>query len=220
MYTKSAAFYDAIYSFKNYPAEAAYLHALIRKYKRSSGNRLLDVACGTGVHLHALRQTGYEGEGLDLEENLISIARQRNPGVRFHLADMVDFELGATFDVITCLFSAIGYVKTVERLNQAIRNMARHLVPGGVLIVEPWFTPEIPLEPLGSLSVDQPQLKLARIISTQIIGNSYIAHFHYLIGEPGGVEYLWNGTNSVSRSPKIAAHSKRWTRNNPRPKKD
>ena len=190
MFTKSAAFYDAIYSFKNYPAEAAQLHAIIRKHKRSPGHRLLDVACGTGQHAHALRALGYECEGLDLDDNLVAIARDKNPGVTFRVADMIDFDLAATFDVVTCLFSAIGYVKTVDRMRQAIANMARHLVPGGVLIVEPWFWPGFSLDPISQMSVDLPNYKIARIVNTQVIGTSYVAHFHYLIGKPGSVDYL------------------------------
>ena len=190
MFTKSAAFYDAIYSFKNYPAEAAQLDALIRKHKRSSGNRLLDMACGTGQHIHALRTLGYQCQGLDLDDNLIAIARDKNPGVNFQVADMIDCDLNTRFDVVTCLFSAIGYVKTLDRVRQAIANMARHLVPGGVLIVEPWFWPGFPLDPISQMSVDLPDYKIARIVNTQIIGRSYIAHFHYLVGKPDGVDYL------------------------------
>jgi SAM-dependent methyltransferase len=103
---------------------------------------------------------------------------------------MIDFDLGTHFDVITCLFSAIGYVKTVDRMRQAIANMARHLAPGGVLIVEPWFWPGFKLDPISQMSVDLPDYKIARIVNTQIIGHSYIAHFHYLVGKPDGVDYL------------------------------
>jgi len=190
MYTKSAAFYDAIYSFKDYRAEAAQLHALIQRHQRSPGNRLLDVACGTGRHLQALAAHGYRVEGLDLDQNLLAIARERNPAARFHRADMIDFDLGMTFDVVTCLFSSIGYVKSKERMSRAIANMARHLVPGGVLIVEPWFWPGFPLDRIGQISVDLPELKLARIVNTQVVGDTYVAHFHYLIGKPDGVDYL------------------------------
>src|SRR5262245_19304172 len=102
MYTKSAAFYDAIYSFKNSPAEAAQLHALILQHKRSPGNRLLDVACGTGRHMHALGAHGYRVAGLDLDQNLLAIARERNPEARFHRDEMVDLDLGETFVVVTC----------------------------------------------------------------------------------------------------------------------
>jgi len=190
MYTRSAAFYDAIYSFKNYAAEAAMIDSIIRTRKLSSGNRLLDVACGTGRHIQELRARGYDADGVDLDENLLEIARARNPGAPFHLADMTDFDLGSTYDVVTCLFSAIGYVVTVERLRRAISSLARHLSPGGVVLVEPWFSPEAPLDPLSQMSVDLPNLKVARIVATQTIGNRYVAHFHYLIGKPGGVDYL------------------------------
>ena len=190
MYTKSAAFYDAIYSFKNYPAEAAHLHALIQRHQRSPGNRLLDVACGTGRHVHALKAQGYQVEGLDLDPHLLAIAQKRNPDTRFHRADMIDFDLGERFDVVTCLFSSIGYVKSQQCLELAIANLARHLVPGGVLIVEPWYWPGFPLDRIGQISVDLPELKLARIVNTQIVGDTYVAHFHYLVGKPDGVDYL------------------------------
>ena len=50
---------------------------------------------------------------------------------------MDDFDLGERFDVVVCLFSAIGYTKHLDRANGA---MARHVAAGGVLIVEPWFS--------------------------------------------------------------------------------
>ncbi len=55
---------------------------------------------------------------------------------------MTEFDLATTYDAVTCLFSAIGYVRTVDRMNRAVACMARHVKPGGVLIVEPWITPE------------------------------------------------------------------------------
>ncbi|MFC1853806.1 hypothetical protein ACFL27_26785 [candidate division CSSED10-310 bacterium] len=48
--------------------------------------------------------------------------------------------MGKTYDVITCLFSSIGYVKTLSKLNQTVACMDHHLLPGGHLIFEPWLT--------------------------------------------------------------------------------
>ena len=56
---------------------------------------------------------------------------------------MRDFDLGRTFDVVVCLFSSIGYVKTIEAMLQTIQTFARHTAPGGVVIVEPWFAPGV-----------------------------------------------------------------------------
>ena len=113
----------------------------------------------------------YQAEGLDLDPNLLAVARQRYPEVRFHQADMVDFNLGRSFDAVVCLFSAIGYVVTLKRLRAAIAAMARHLSPGGVLLVEPWLTREgYTRGTVHALYVDQPELKLARINVSTVQG--------------------------------------------------
>src|SRR5207249_7007090 len=124
---------------------------------------LLDVACGTGRIVPYL-MAHYTVEGLDLDPNMLELARTKNPGVLFHPGDMADFDLGHHFDVITCLGSAIGAVRTLDRLQQAARTMARHLEPGGLAIIEPWIMPHAYKEGLVSaLFVDQPDVKLARM---------------------------------------------------------
>ena len=116
MFTKSARFYDAVYSFKDYAAESERIHALIEE--RSPGaSTLLDVACGTGKHLELLR-AWYEVSGLDLDPELVEIAKERLGDVELHEGDMTAFSLGRRFDVVTCLFSSIGYVGTVELLRR------------------------------------------------------------------------------------------------------
>ena len=110
------------------------------------------------------------------------------PGLIFHQADLVDFDLGKQFDVVTCLFSSIGYVKTVERLDQALGRLAAHLLPGGVLIVEPWFNPEQwRVGSLHALFVDQPGLKVSRMSVSAADGRLSIIDFHYQVGTPEGV---------------------------------
>ena len=52
MFTETAQYYDTIYqAMKDYGAEADTLTAVVQQYRRSTGHRLLDVACGTGLHL-------------------------------------------------------------------------------------------------------------------------------------------------------------------------
>ena len=46
------------------------------------------------------------------------------------------------FDVITCLFSALGYLPDEDGLRQAVARMAAHLRPGGLVVLEPSLTPE------------------------------------------------------------------------------
>lgn len=190
MFTRSARFYDAIYSWKDYPAETAKLLGLIRD-RASEARTLLDVACGTGKHLELLRQH-FEVEGLDLDEQLLAIARERLPGVPLHHGDMRGFDLRRTFDVVTCLFSSVAYVRTPEKLSPAIQTMSRHLAAGGVLIVEPFFSPEQwQAGRPWAVFVDEPELKIARMdVARPLQEGVATIEFHYLVGTPDGIEHF------------------------------
>ena len=179
--------YDAIYaSVRDYRREAAELDRLIQE-RKPGARTLLDVACGTGAHLEHL--SGYEAEGLDLDPEMLAVARERLPNVPFHEADMADFDLGKHFDAVVCMSSGIGYVRTEERLGSAIASMARHLEPGGVLVVEPWLSPDAWLDRhVGAVFVDEPELKIARVNIARREGNVSIVEFEFLVGTPDGIE--------------------------------
>ena len=109
LYKELAEYYDLIYSRKKYIQEADKLVKLISKYKKSDGNQLLEIACGTGHHLKCF-ESKFFCTGLDINERMLRVARKRVPEAVLHKADMVNFKLRKKFDVITCLFSSIGYV--------------------------------------------------------------------------------------------------------------
>ncbi len=187
MFRLSAAHYDALYAFKDYRKEAGAVARLVLEHRRSRGRRLLDVGCGTGAHLRYLRRR-FRVEGLDADPGMLAVARQRLPGTPLHRADMARFDLDRTFDAVVCLFSAIGYLRTPAKLRSAARCMARHLAPGGVLVLEPWLTPAR-LRPgrVHALFVDRPDLKIARMSVSRVSRGFTILDFHYLVGGPGGV---------------------------------
>ena len=119
-------YYDKIYSFKDYEQEASKIARIIGERLQSEGRHLLDVACGTGKHIEYLKEE-FDVEGLDISREMLDIARVRNPNVTFHQADMIDFDLGKKYDVITCLFSAIGYAKTHELDRKSTRLNSSHI---------------------------------------------------------------------------------------------
>ncbi len=192
MFTLSAHLYDKIYLTrgKDYEADAQSVHELVKANLKSGGNTLLDVACGTGIHLNYLKDY-FDCEGLDLDEKMLEAAKEKLPEMKFHQGNMLDFDLGRQFDVVTCLFSSIGYVKTVPNLKQAVVNMNRHLKPGGVLVIEPWFSPE-DWHPgkVHATFVDEPELKIARINRSGVEGTLSFFVFHYLVGTPQGIDYF------------------------------
>ena len=187
MFTKSARFYDAVYSFKDYAAEAAMLRSLVERH-RPGARRLLDVACGTGEHLRHLSHH-FDVVGLDASEAMLKVARRKLPGVPLNRADMRTFDLGLTFDAAICMFGAMGHLGDEGELLVAIRRIVRHLVPGGVLIVEPWLVPEVFVPgKVSGLFVDEPELKIARINVGRRQGRKAILDMHHLIGTSAGVE--------------------------------
>lgn len=189
-YARSAEFYDLVYAGKPYADEAAAVHARIQAHLRSDGSALLDVGCGTGNHVAHLRGH-YTVDGLDLEDGLLQIARDRYPDATFHQGDMADFGLGRRFDAVTCLFSAIGYVRTEDGLRRTIANFARHLRPGGVAVVEPWLSPDN-FRPGGLPRLDVSEsegLKVVRMGRTAWDGDASVIEFVYVLGHAGGIEH-------------------------------
>ena len=189
-----ADLYDAIYfhTGKDYDGEVRALHDLIQKHNPRA-RTLLDVGCGTGQHLARFRQH-YRVEGADLDPGMLLHARSRlGPDVPLHLADMVDLDLGKRFDVVTSLFSAIGYVRTVPRLRRAVKALASHLEPGGLLIVEPWFHPETwKGEGPGVYAsfVDEPGWKIARLGVNRRRGRLTTLNHRFLVATADGFQSL------------------------------
>lgn len=191
MFTETAELYDLFYEWKDYAGEVAKIHELAES-RAPHARTLLDVACGTARHLEHLR-AWYEVEGVDLNEGLLEVARQRLPDLPFQAADMRDFDLDRRFDVVTCLFSSIGYVQTPETLHSAIAAMARHVAPGGLLIVEPWLTPSTfdPTFPSRAIVVERPGLQGVRLNDSRLDGRLSVMDFHYLLARPGQpIEHL------------------------------
>jgi SAM-dependent methyltransferase len=184
MFGPLARYYDLQYAGKEYRSETRRLLRLARQYGRSSGRRWADIACGTGRHLEYLRGS-YSVVGVDRSADMLRIARRRLPGVPLHRAPMQSFRLEGRFDVVSCLFSAIGHLPSERDLERTFANFARHLVPGGVMIVEPWIDPAA-FRPGHVHLVQFPgPPAVVRFSVSSRKGNRSRIHYHFLIAERG-----------------------------------
>lgn len=207
-YSDSAALYDRMYAWKDYRAEAETVRRMIPDGART----LLEVACGTGGHLVHFAEW-FDACGVDLSPDMLAVARGKLPATPLHVADMRTLALGRTFDVVACLFSSIGYVRSVEELNAAIAAMAAHVAPGGILIVEPWFTPAQWKTGTihGKLLVDEPDLKVARLVVSSTRDRFAVTPMHHLVARPSGVTHfvetheLFLATDDEYRAAFVAA---------------
>jgi SAM-dependent methyltransferase len=176
---------------KDYAAEAELVAEQIRR-RLPGASSVLDVACGTGGHLGPFAELIGHAEGIDLSEPMLELARADLPGIPLHTGDMRAFDLGRTFDALTCLFASIGYVGSLGELRQALVCFARHVVPGGVVAVEPWWFPETYVDRwVSSDVVASDGTTVARVAHTVRDGDASRMSVHYLIASPDdGVRHV------------------------------
>ncbi|MCA9751005.1 MAG: class I SAM-dependent methyltransferase [Gemmatimonadetes bacterium] len=141
LYGAHADWYDRIYAWKDYAAEARELERILGEEGTRPGDRVLEVGCGTGSFLEPLARV-YRVTGLDSSAEMLRVAAAKLGDVPLLRAEMQDFAVAGPFDAVVCLFSSLGYLANVEELRSTARCFARAVRPGGAVIVEPWLEPE------------------------------------------------------------------------------
>lgn len=102
------------------------------------GARVLDCACGQGRHAHLLAEAGMDVDGVDFSAPLLATARARGTGrtLRYRRADMRRLPAGWTgrFDAVVNLFTSFGFFADPRDDARVIREFARVLKPGGLVL--------------------------------------------------------------------------------------
>jgi SAM-dependent methyltransferase len=133
-YDDLAPFYDRLTEGYAHAALVSELVALARDHGHT-GQRALDVACGTGKSTVPLARLGYEATGCDLSPAMVRIARERLDGGAF-VADMRSLPGAGPFDLVTCLDDSVNYLLTEGDLRRALRSIAAQLRPGGQVLFD------------------------------------------------------------------------------------
>ena len=134
-----ARFYDELMQGVSYPMWVAY-YLLLLAHQDVKPKRVLDVCCGTGTMCELLVAEGLELSGFDLSSAMIDQARikakKAGLDIRYECMDAADFEMGETYDAAFSFFDSLNYITELDRLEMAIKQVAKHLKPGGSFIFD------------------------------------------------------------------------------------
>ncbi len=187
---RHAELYDLFYAAKPYEEEARFVHDRLLDAARGPALRVLDLACGTGRHAVALEQLGHEVVGVDHSPSMIEVARRRaaREGVaaRFEVGDLTRLDVaGAPFDAATCLFDAIGYVRTNEALQATFAGIHAAVRPDGLLVFEFWHAAAMlrAFDPVRLRRFDSPDGQVLRISETELDCERQLARVTYTVLE-------------------------------------
>jgi dTDP-3-amino-3,6-dideoxy-alpha-D-glucopyranose N,N-dimethyltransferase/dTDP-3-amino-3,4,6-trideoxy-alpha-D-glucopyranose N,N-dimethyltransferase len=98
---------------------------------------------------------------------------------------MRTFTLGYRFDAVVCMFATIARQRTTSELTATLRRFGRHLWPGGVVVVDPWWFPEAFLPGHVTAEVVTPQGQtIVRVSHTTRTGEESRTELHCVVADP------------------------------------
>jgi len=137
-YNDFAYIYDSLID-EDYDKWTDYIEDIFIKYNVRP-KLVLDLACGTGSITTRLAKRGYDMIGIDLSEDMLSIAAEKamedNLDIRFIKQDMTSFELYGTVDAIICTLDAVNYITSPLKLQKMFDLAKYYLNPNGIFIFD------------------------------------------------------------------------------------
>lgn len=113
--------------------ETELLCRCIRDRARIEVKSLLHLGCGTGLNDFTFKDH-FRVTGVDLNREMLDLARRINPEARYHRGDMRTVRLGRQFDAVA-IPDSISYMTTEADLSRVLQTAVLHLRPGGLLVV-------------------------------------------------------------------------------------
>jgi SAM-dependent methyltransferase len=113
-----------------------------RVFDESGARRVLDAACGTGMHAIAFARSGRDCTGADLSPVMVEKARAnaRDAGVpvRFEVAGFGELtrRIRGSFDAVTCVGNSLPHLLDDASLRLCLSDFAGLLKPGGILVIQ------------------------------------------------------------------------------------
>ncbi len=136
----SHLYFPLEFPLRDFAAELRSLRNLARRY---SARTLLDAGCGTGEHVHALRESGLRAVGADRSSSMIRTARSRFPQCEFRVVEMEHLGLLSSshiFDFVYTLCGSFNYLVGTEEVRRSLLQIRSLLRPGSPFLLDFWNT--------------------------------------------------------------------------------
>ncbi len=127
-YKEFAKYYDKFYSKKDYKKEVLFLKNFISKK-----DKIIDIGCGTGVHASLLKD--YNIDGLDLNREMLEIAKTRINGNLYN-QNILNININKEYNIIISMFAVINHLKNIDELEICLINLKKILLPNGKIILD------------------------------------------------------------------------------------
>ncbi len=165
LYKELAELYETIEE-RNYEAEISLIDKVFKEHHVKS---VIDLGCGTGIHVRELAKRGYRTLGIDISPSMIRVAKKRASGLKgvsFVKADYYTYNPKARFDGALCLNWSIPV--TLRGLEKFFSNTAHLLREGGVLIVDYEKPSDIVWSDVGKPVIDSWRFSGGQIVRVSV----------------------------------------------------
>ena len=105
--------------------------------KLAPGLRVVDMACGTGIHAVFFAELGASVDAFDISSEMIDHACEHHahPAISYHTGDMRTLE-GGPWDLAICLGNSLSVMSAPEDINRTFRAVYSSLSPGGIFLLQ------------------------------------------------------------------------------------
>ena len=129
-YKEFAKYYDKFYQNKDYAKETNFLTNFLKQ-----NDKIIDIGCGTGIHASLLEQKGFKIDGLDLNKEMLDIAKTKVHS-NLYLQNVLDLNINQKYDVIISMFAVLNHLKNTHELEKALLNLKNILTEEGKIIID------------------------------------------------------------------------------------
>ncbi|MGU7967451.1 class I SAM-dependent DNA methyltransferase [Streptococcus suis] len=97
---------------------------------------IIDFMCGTGDLLEIFNSLGWKAVGVDLSEEMLGIARQKNLGIEYLNQNILDFHSQENYNLAVSTADALNHIRNVSDLEKVFLNIFKSLKPEGYFIFD------------------------------------------------------------------------------------